>query len=372
MLLGIDVSTYFDEQAENAKYFLDGKEIDPLKVFKEQGVSHMRIRVWNRPYSDEGEPYLGGTNDVETFLRLSKLGTSYGYKIILDFHYSDFWVDPGKQTCPKDWKDLPFETLLEKVEEFTYSTMQKAKEVGIDIDFVQIGNEITNGIIWPYGKIDDSVTPRGNFDHLSMILKAGIKGAKKAYPNVRTIIHLENSSNQAIYQNYFDNLEHYGVDYDVIGMSYYPYWHGNFDTFFQNVEMCKSRYHKDVMVMELGYAFTLEDYILNNNGMTHLVVNSDLEVLKNLMYPLSKEGQAAFIKDFISEGEKHGLLGINYWEPLWIPKDEKICWSSKAGQKYIKEEGKSTRNEWCNQCLFDYEGNALPSFKNYRIGDHHE
>ncbi len=372
MLLGIDVSTYFDEKAENAKYFLDGKEIDPLREFAKQGVTHQRIRVWNRPYSDEGEPYLGGTVDVETFIRLAKLGQKYGFKFILDFHYSDFWVDPGKQTCPKDWQGLSFEDLLIEVEKFTFDTIKKAKDEGIDLDFVQIGNEITNGIIWPYGKIDDSVTPRGNFDKVCAILNAGIKGVKKADEAIRIIIHLENSANQAVYQNYFDNLVKYKVPFDVIGMSYYPYWHGGFDGLFANVEMCKERYHKDVMIMELGYGFTLEDYILNNNGMNHLVVNDGLDVLKNLEYPLTKEGQASFVHDFIAEAKKHGLLGINYWEPLWIPQGEKICWSSKAGQKYIGEEGKSTRNEWCNQCLFDYEGNALPSFKNYRIGDHHE
>ena len=132
--------------------------------------------------------------------------------------------------------------------------------------------------------------------------------------------------------------------------------------------MCQNRFNKDVMVMELGYGFTLEDYIFNNNGETHLVVNKDSDLIKNLPYPISKEGQALFVKRFLELAKENNIKGVFYWEPIWIPGNN-ICWASIEGQEYINEVGKSTRNEWANQCLFDYEGNANPALYEFRVND---
>lgn len=369
MLLGIDVSTYFEEEKVNAKYYLDGQQIDPLKVFYAQGVRYMRIRIWNRPYDDEGHPYLGGTADLDNCIKLAKMAKEYGYHFILDFHYSDFWADPGKQMCPKDWKGLSFTEIEKALYSFTKESLTKVKNEGIDVEYVQIGNEITNGMVWPYGKLDESTNPRGNYESLAKLLKQGIKASKEVYPNIQTIIHLERSYDQVIYNEYFSSIISLGVDFDVIGMSYYPYWHGNFEQFFDNVENCKKNFHKPVMVMELGYGFTLEDYLLNNNGAAQLVINQDMinEMLAKLPYPISIEGQKMFVRSFLKLAKEHELLGVVYWEPLWVPHGEDICWASKYGQEYIGETGKSTRNEWSNQCLFDYEGKALPSFKEFKL-----
>ena len=133
MILGIDVSTYFEEADINAKYYDNGKEIQPLDEFVKNGVRYSRIRIWNNPYDEVGNPYLGGTSDVEKFIELSKICQAKGYKIVPDFHYSDFWADPGKQTMPKAWVGLGVDELAEKIYEFTTLVLSKAKAEGIDI-----------------------------------------------------------------------------------------------------------------------------------------------------------------------------------------------------------------------------------------------
>ena len=366
MILGIDVSTFIEELNANAKYYHENKEVDPIALLVKQGVSHFRIRVWNDPYKED-KPYLGGTNDVETYLKIAKLAKENDCKVILDLHYSDFWADPGKQMTPKSWVGLSFDEILVKVYEFTKEVLLISKNENVEIDYIQVGNEITNGMLWPYGKLDELTSPRGNYENLSLLLKQGIKACNEVYPNAKTIIHLEKSYDQKIYQEYFDEMTKRNVNFDIIGMSYYPYWHGNFNQFFANVNMCQKRYEKPVMVMELGYGFTLEDYILNNNGETHLVVNENSkEMLENLPYPINKQGQAKFVKHFLELAYENNILGVVYWEPLWIPGDN-ICWASVEGQEYINELGKSQRNEWANQCLFDYQGNANPALFEFKL-----
>lgn len=366
MILGIDISTYLEEERINhPSFYVDGKKVNPLEYFANQGITHLRTRIWNRPYDDEGHPYLAGTADLDNFIKLGQLVKPYGFKFVADFHYSDFWADPAKQTCPKDWLNLSFTKIEENVYKFTKNSLLKIKEAGLDVEFVQIGNEITNGMIWPYGKLDDSVSPRGNYENLCKLLSAGIKGAKEAIPNIKIIIHLERSYDQFIYHEYFSMLDKYGVHYDIIGMSYYPYWHHSFDELFANIKMCQKTFNKQVMIMETGFGFTLEDYIFSENNQLVVNPNND-ELLSHLPEPISKEGQANFVRRVLKLAKENDVIGVFYWEPLWLP-GEGICWASKEGQHYIHEENKSTRNEWANQCLFDYQGNALPALKEFNV-----
>lgn len=370
MILGIDVSTYFEEKSAGACYFVRKKQVDPLKIFKDNGVSHMRIRIWNDPYSVDHKEYKGGTCDVNNLVKLAKVAKEYGFKVVPDFHYSDFWVDPGKQFIPKQWANYSYEILLNKVREFTKNTLLKLKAEGIDVDMMQIGNEITNGMLWPIGKLIDNGKDnvRGNYEHLCGLLKTGIAAAKEIYPNAKIILHLERSNDAKVYQEFFTQMENHDVNYDIIGASYYPYWHGSFKQLFDNLDACHNRFHKEIMIMELGYGFTLEDYILTNNGAPHLVINEDKLKDSNIVlpYPLTEEGQAQFIEEFLSLCKKHNIDGVFYWEPLWIPGKD-ICWASLEGQKYINETGKSQRNEWANQCLYDYQGNALKALNKFKI-----
>lgn len=367
MFLGIDVSTYLEELDHGAKYYSDNIECDPLDLFRQNNVEYMRIRVWNNPYSLDGKPYLAGNCDINNFIVLAKLAISKGYKILLDLHYSDFWADPGKQIIPKAWVNLGVDDLALKVYEWTKEVINRAKKENIEISLIQIGNEITNGMLWPIGRlVEHGDGPRTNYENLAKLLKSGIKACKEEIPNSLRILHLERSYDQKVYQEFFSEMAKYNVDYDIIGASYYPYWHGNFKQLFANLNICRNLFHKDIMIMELGYAFTLEDYIKTSNGQNNLVVNvnnvNNFDI--TVSYPLTPDGQKLFIHDFLIQAKLNNVMGVFYWEPLWIPGDG-ICWASVEGQEYIGEVGKSTRNEWSNQCLFDYNGKKLPAFDEF-------
>lgn len=369
MILGIDVSTYLEELDHGAKYYVDGKSVDALDSFRSNGVDYMRIRLWNHPYDENGNSYLAGTCDTDNFLKLAKLAQSKGYKILLDFHYSDFWADPQKQMLPKAWKDYSFEQLVQAVYDFTKTTLLQAQANGIDIAMVQVGNEITNGMMWPAGKLVDSATGvRSNYPNLIALIKSGVRACRQIFPNAQIVLHLERSYDQAVYNEFFSQMQFANVDYDVIGMSYYPYWHGSFDMFFANVNNCK-KFGKKIMAVEFGYGFTLEGYSIVKNGKTiQLTVDSDLvdEFGVADQYPITVQGQTQFVHDFLLYAQKEGLDGVFCWEPLWLA-GEGICWASPQGQVYIGESGKPTGNEVANRCLFDYQGNALPSFNAFTI-----
>jgi len=365
MILGIDTSTYFEEKNEGAEYKLNGKIVDPLALFRKNGVTHMRIRLWVDPYDENGNPYLGGTCDLDNFIKLAKLSLKEGYKIILDFHYSDFWCDPAKQFIPKAWKGLDRNQLIKKVYEYTKETLITIKKENIPLDGIQIGNEITNGLLWPIGKLIDKGEgkERGNYETMIALLNSGIKAVKEEYPSAKKIIHLERSGDNKVYHEFFDKLDEYEVDYDVIGASYYPYYHGTIDEVMNNLKDMKETYKKEVMIMELGYAFTAKDYV--EDGIQQLVLNDEFIKTHYVPCPITEEGQKEFIEMVLDRAEELGLDGVFYWEPLWIP-GKTICWTSREGQKYINELGKSTRNEWANQALYDYHGNALKGMNAFK------
>lgn len=366
MILGIDVSTYPEELEHGARYFDGGAEIDPLDAFREGGVDHMRIRVWNDPYSENGEPYLAGSCNMDNYVRLASLAKAKGYKLLMDLHYSDFWADPGKQMIPKAWRGMGIDELEEAVYRFTLDCLRRAAKTDTLPDMIQVGNEITCGMLWPIGKLE-SDGARGNYESFCRLVSAGCRACREAAPSAEIVLHLERSNDTAVYTEFFSEMEKAGIDYDIIGASYYPYWHGTPEELFANLSACRARFKKKIMVMELGYGFTLRPYTLDGEEK-RLVIDEDRAYVKGFTekYPVSPEGQAAFVEDFLRGAEAIGVSGVFYWEPLWLP-GEGICWASAAGQEYIGEQGKSTSNEWANQCLFDYFGNKLPAFDKFRI-----
>ena len=360
MILGIDVSTYLEELEHGAKYYRNDEEIDPLDAFVENGVDYMRIRVWNDPKSPEGEPYLAGSCDINSYVKLAKLAKSKGYKLLMDLHYSDFWADPGKQIIPKAWADFGIDEMTDAVYSFTKECLEIAVREGVAPQLVQVGNEITNGILWPVGKLEND-GKRGNYENFCRLIDAGCRACREVVPGVQIILHLERSHDKAVYQEFFGEMAKAGIDYDIIGASYYPYWHGTPEQLMDNLNACKS-FGKKIMIMELGYGFTDKGYMLDGEER-RLVIDAERSYIPGFTekYPVTPEGQAEFVKYILSLACENGIDGIFYWEPLWLP-GEGICWASEAGQAYIHEEGKSTTNEWANQCLFDYEGRILPAF----------
>lgn len=364
MILGIDASTYLEELAHGAKYYDGNIEIDPLDAFIKNGVNYMRIRVWNNPYGENGEPYLAGTADLENYIKLGKLAKSKGYHLYMDLHYSDFWADPGKQFIPKAWRDYTLDELCEAVYSFTKHCLEVSLREGVAPEMIQVGNEITNGILWPVGKLEVD-GKRGNYENFIKLIKSGCRACREILPDAKIMLHLERSNDQAVYQEFFSEMEGANVDFDIIGASYYPFWHGTPDELFANLEKCK-RFGKEIVIAELGYGFTTEGYYLNGKEC-RLVVDESLSRVPGFtdVYPMTPEGQKEFIHYIIKRARESGVNGVFYWEPIWLP-GEGICWASEEAQRYIHEEGKSTHNEWANQCLFNYDGRKLPAFDEFR------
>ena len=363
MILGIDVSTYLEELDHGAKYYRGDKEIDPLDEFVHNGVDYMRIRIWNDPKSADGEPYLAGNSDIENYVKLARLAKAKGYKLLMDLHYSDFWADPGKQFLPKAWVNYGIDELTAAVYSFTKECLEISIKEGVAPTLIQVGNEITNGILWPVGKLEID-GKRGNYDNFCRLIDAGCRACREVCPEAKIVLHLERSHDKEVYHEFFTEMNEANIDYDIIGASYYPYWHGTPDQLFDNLNSCK-KFGKDVMIMELGYGFTDRPYVLNGEER-RLVIDAERSSVPGFTdkYPLTPEGQASFVRLILSLARENDIKGIFYWEPLWLP-GEGICWASEAGQSYIHEEGKSTSNEWANQCLFDYEGRLLPAFDEF-------
>ena len=372
MILGIDPSSYLEMQEKHPHFFFKGKEIDPLSLLHvHNGCRLLRIRLWVDPHDGKGRPYRGGTNDWDHFLALAKQGMEKGYAIMLDFHYSDFWCDPSKQTLPKSWQGFSIKDVVDRLYSYTKKTLQKCVENHLRIACVQIGNEITNGMLWPLGRLDDN--PKGGrrigFDQLCQFLATGAKACREVLPEAQILLHLERSGAKELHQEFFDEMALHHMDYDVIALSYYPYWHGPFNQLFANVENLKKRYSKPIMIVETGYGFTTTNCDGGGNQGPNFLNDEFIRKSPSPLYlpfPLSPEGQKTFVEELLRRSQEHGVAAVIYWEPLWLPLPG-LEWASKEGEAYIHETQKTTGNEWANQCLFDYQGNATPALEAFQV-----
>lgn len=373
---GMDLSTLLELEKCGAKYYDDGKEMDILEIMKKYDVDTIRLRLWNDPWSETGEAYGAGENDLETTLAIAKKVTEAGLGVLLNFHYSDFWADPGKQFKPKAWKDYGVEELEQVVYDFTLDSMRTFLENGVNITMVQVGNELSNGLLWPEGKVP-------NYDNIATFVNAGIRAVRKAdaerlagnfkaaadktpLEKIPVMIHLDNGGNNALYREWFDNFTKRGEEFEIIGLSYYPFWHGTLDMLTDNMNDIAERYGKDLIVAEVSMGYTMEDYKayekLSDEERKGYATKPAL--VEKIEYPMTVQGQCDFMEDFLNRishingGKGKGFF---YWEPAWIPVSGS-GWATPASLKYIEDPG-PCGNEWANQALFDYKGNALPAWK---------
>jgi arabinogalactan endo-1,4-beta-galactosidase len=342
--------------------------VEPLAFCHDHnGVTILRLRLWVDPYDENHRPYHGGTDDFAAFVKLARLGMSKGYAIMLDLQYSDFWCDPSKQTLPKAWKGLTFEGLLSEVYAYTLATLEEAQKEGVAIAYVQIGNEVTNGMLWPYGAL--TANPQGGvrcgYDSLCLLLGAGIKAARKAAPQAAVMLQLERSGNLPLHEEFFSEIAARGLDYDLIGLSYYPFWHGPFKDLWANVDNLAAKFQKPILIVETGYGFTLLPPPKGGNLIDAKFL-ADSPATAYTPYPLTKEGQKEFLEELLRGAEAHKVAAVVYWEPFWLPL-RGLEWASKAGEAYLGDTSKPTHNEWANQCLFDYEGEATPGLEAFKV-----
>ena len=354
---GMDLSTLLELERCGAKYYDNGEERDLLAIMKSYDVDTIRIRLWNDPWSETGESYGAGENDLKTSLEIAKRVTAAGFGVLLNFHYSDFWADPGKQIKPKAWADYGVKELEQAVYDYTLESMQTFLDAGVNITMVQVGNELSNGLLWPEGKVP-------NYDNIATFVNAGIRAVRKADATIPVMIHLDNGGNNALYREWFDNFTKRGEDFEIIGLSYYPFWHGSLQMLNDNMNDIAERYGKDLVIAEVSMGYTMEDYKnyekLSDEERKGYATRPAL--VEKIEYPMTKQGQYDFMEDFLNrishiKGGKG--KGFFYWEPAWIPVPGS-GWATPASLKYMNDPG-PCGNEWANQALFDYNGNALPT-----------
>lgn len=376
MIKGADISSLYEIEELGAKFYNHGEQGELISILKSYGFNYIRLKLWNQPYDinpETGEKiwYGAGKNDIETDVILAKRVKENDMGFLLNFHYSDFWADPGKQIMPKAWKGLSFEELKEAVYDYTYNSVSRFIQEGAKPDIVQIGNEITNGLLWPYGKkpfLDsvDSEDAEMQYRHIAELVSAGIRAVRKIDSKIPIMIHLDNGGNNPMYIDWFDHYMKYGDDFDIIGLSYYPFWHGKMEDLVYNMNDLVKRYGKDLVIDEVSMGYTMEDYARYEKLEPHerKGMATKPELVEKIEYEMTVEGQSQFMKDLMNEIisiPERSCKGFFYWEAGWLPVHGS-GWANEAALNYTGEKGPGG-NEWANQALFDYEGNALPTLE---------
>lgn len=354
---GADISTLLEAEQHGAKFYnQNGQQQDAIAILKANGVNTVRLRLWVDPQDASGNTYGGGSNNLENTIALAKRVKAQGLKLLLDFHYSDFWTDPGKQFKPKTWEKMDYPQLKTAIHDYTRDTIARFKKEGVLPDMVQIGNEINGGMLWPEGKSWGQ--GGGEFDRLAGLLTAAIGGLKENLTDgeqVKVMLHLAEGTKNDTFRWWFDEITRRNVPFDIIGLSMYTYWNGPISALKANMDDISKRYNKDVIVVEAAYGYTLDNC---DNAENSFQAKEE----KDGGYPGTVQGQYDYIHDLmqavIDVPDQRGK-GIFYWEPTWIAVPG-TTWATKAGMKYIHDEWKEG-NARENQALFDCQGKVLPS-----------
>lgn len=349
---GADVSIMPELERNGTKFYDNGIEQDGLTILKNHGVNWIRVRIWNNPYVVGPEGVGGGNTDEAKAIEMAKRAKALGMKVLVDFHYSDFWVDPGQQKKPDAWKNDSGDKLVDDVYAYTAKVMQDFNAQGVTPDMVQVGNELNNGMLWPEAQLTED-NPNG-YKFLAKLLNAGLQAVHDNDKDnkVKTMIHLA-GVDVNLYHTFFDNLivKNKVNDFDIIGMSFYPFWHGTMDDLKNTMNDVSAKYNKDVIAVETAFGYTLEDadFEKNNFGTNEEKVGG---------YKATVQGQATGLRDVMatvaSVNDNRGL-GIFYWAPDWVL-NEKVGWKSNGGG-----------NGWDNLTLFDTKGNALESMDTFNL-----
>jgi arabinogalactan endo-1,4-beta-galactosidase len=290
---GADLS-FLKQAEERGNIFKDGTNALPgLQLFKNHGYNWIRLRIFVEP--------VGGNlpNDLKYTLALAQDARKLGYKFLLDFHYANSWADPGKQPTPEAWKNFTHKQRVKKVFEYTRDTIAAFRDAGVLPDMVQVGNEISQGMLWPDGKLPD------HWDNFADYVRAGVKGVgtgsgKNPSPNI--MIHIDQGGNAAKTKWFFDNLNSHKIRYDVIGFSYYPWWHGTLMDLRENLAFTANTYGKDIIIVETAYNWKPARESSGRAGP----------------FPETPEGQRDFLEEVtrVAMNTPNGRCqGIFWWEP---------------------------------------------------------
>jgi arabinogalactan endo-1,4-beta-galactosidase len=317
---------------------------DPARFLRQAGFEWARLRLFHTPSGHGAQ-----VNDLPYTLALARTLKQAGFKFLLDLHYSDTWADPGKQYTPKAWAGLDFASLVDAVHLYTRETVHRFVAEGAAPEMVQVGNEITPGMLWQHGRVEKSNNQDPEqWKRLGAILRAGIAGVKEATgPGVQIMLHLDRGGDIPTNEWFFDKVLEQNVAFDVIGESYYPFWHGMPDELAHTLECLGGRYGKKVVLAEMAYPHKhhpmYEDALSGDPAAWHRLVGK---------YPLTPDGQRRFVADVLAivRSTKQGG-GVFYWAPEWIPPQD----------PGYEDEGDAPPC-WA-RALFDDKGQALPALE---------
>ncbi len=355
---GVDASTLDMLEDLGAVYYQNGVQGDALTILHNNGANYVRLKLWVDPYDANGNAYGGGNNDYATTLALAQRAKNLGMGILIDFHLSDFWADPANQIKPKAWENLTYSQLQTTVYNYMKTTLNNFASAGIVPDMVQVGNEISAGILYEDGQI--VVNGTEDFSGLAGLLEYAIAGVRdSSAANTKIILHLDMGGQNSLYTWFFRGLltESPNLDFDVFGLSYYPMWHGTMEGLQYNLNYLANTYNKEVCVVETAYAWTTED----GDGVGNVFIEGDEETGG---YEASTDGQFEFMNDLetVLLNVPNDLgIGFFYWEPEWVPVQDGT-YATSAGVAY-KNDTVTPSNTWDNMTLFDFNGNALSSIK---------
>jgi arabinogalactan endo-1,4-beta-galactosidase len=331
---GADVSSVQRAQELGQKYYnASGVAQDPLVILKNIGVNYIRLRIWNNPIS--------GYNNEAKILTYAKTVKANGLKLMIDFHYSDKWADPGQQTPPASWAGHNITQLQTDVYNYTYKVCTDLKAQGTTPDSVQIGNEINTGMMWPTGQVVSS-----NFTNLSLLLKQGYNAIKACNAGTQVVIHTALANSMTDARWFYDGIKAKGVSWDITGLSYYCYWHGSMSNMTNVVADMISRYGKPVIIAETAYPFTNSNADSTGNSVTGSAPCSG--------YAATWAGQASNFNAVQTAAKNGGAIGVFYWEPTWV---------ATPGNGWDPANISGSGDGWDNQAIFNWTGNINPSVK---------
>lgn len=319
----------------NPYYDINGNRVKPLEFFKELGWNAMRVRLFVEPNKASKEDIGSGVvQDLPYVIQLGKQIKAAGFKFMLDFHYSDSWADPAKQTIPDSWKWANASALNDTLYNYTKRCLSAMKKEGLEPDFIQIGNEISYGMLWNIGKCYPSSDQ--NWNVFAGFLSNASKACREVCPKAKIIIHIERSGQPDVCYNFYKRIQDHHVDYDIIGLSYYPFWHNDLSVLSNTLDKLSSGFpDKQVQIVETAYYYQW----FPNDGIDHDFRSK---------WPATPEGQKKFTEDLINELKKHNNVNALYW---WFP----------------EENGNGVIDNWINRGLFDdNNGKALPAI--YELG----
>ena len=311
-MIGADVSFLGQAESRGGTFKDNGAVKPPLEILKDRGYNWIRLRVFVNP--------TDLPNNLQYTIALARTAKGLGFKFLLDLHYSDTWAEPRQQYPPNAWKGMDHKRLVKAVFEYTRDTINSFREAGVLPDMVQIGNEVNRGILWPDGKLPQ------HWEHFADLLKAGINGVEEGHgtvPRPKIMIHINHGDDKKETKHFLDKLASYQAPFDLIGLSYYPFWQGTLNDLRQNLNIMATAYHKDIVLAEVAYCWSPSFYKTRKGP-----------------FPESPEGQKLFLRavnEIVQQTPDNRGKGIIWWEPV-VPKNTRL-----------RDRG-----------FFDDAGNALP------------